>query len=133
MKRDRIVYWEKHSFRYLEMAMGANRLEAIVDPDGYGKNTGGCGDTVEMFLTVRNGSLKSIAFRIDGCVDTYACANTVAHLAEGKGIDWTWDITPGRVIEYLETLPEEAHHCAELAVGALYRALADYEAKPNSR
>jgi nitrogen fixation protein NifU and related proteins len=33
------------------------------------------------------------------------------------------------VIEFLETLPRGHHHCAELAVGALYRALADLRGK----
>jgi nitrogen fixation NifU-like protein len=33
------------------------------------------------------------------------------------------------VIEFLETLPKGHHHCAELAVGALYRALADARGK----
>jgi nitrogen fixation NifU-like protein len=31
------------------------------------------------------------------------------------------------VIDYLETLPAENLHCAELAVGALYQALKNYQ------
>jgi nitrogen fixation NifU-like protein len=38
-------------------------------------------------------------------------------------------VTPEKIIAYLETIPESHHHCAELAVGALYRALADLRAK----
>ena len=61
-------------------------------------------------------------------MNTNACANTVAQLVEGKKITTAWEITPEDVIDYLETLPPEQFHCAELAVGALYRALADYNA-----
>ena len=52
--------------------------------------------------------------------------NTVAFLAKGKKVAEGWDISPEDVIAYLETLPAGHVHCAELAVGAFYRALADY-------
>ena len=34
-----------------------------------------------------------------------------------------WEVTPEAVAAYLETLPTDHFHCAELAVGALYKAL----------
>ena len=115
-----------HSERFIEMALSTHRQEVVQNPDGYGKNTGDCGDTVEMYLTVRNRRVEYVSYRLDGCISSNACANTVAHLAEGRPIEESWKITPDRVIDYLETLPPELFHCAELAVGALYRALADY-------
>ena len=59
-------------------------------------------------------------------MNTSACANTVAELAEGKKVKAAWEITPEDVIDYLETLPPQNTRCAELAVGALYLALANY-------
>jgi nitrogen fixation NifU-like protein len=59
-------------------------------------------------------------------MNTTACANTVGELAEGRIVDDAWDITPDDVIAFLETLPPANVHCAELAVGALYLALANY-------
>ena len=71
-------------------------------------------------------TIQSVAYQTNGCLHTNACANTVANLVEGKTINEAWEITPETVIDFLETLPAEHFHCAELAVGALYRALADY-------
>jgi nitrogen fixation NifU-like protein len=116
-------FWNNHSDRYLEMAFATDRCEIVSNPDGYGKNTGECGDTIEMFLTVRNDRIQWVAFDTDGCVNTRACANTLAELVEKKTLEDAWKITTEDVISYLETLPEESHHCAELAVGALYLAL----------
>ncbi len=109
------------------MAFRTDRRENIERPDGYGKHTGECGDTVEMFLTVRGDRITLVSFDTDGCVSTNACANTIAELSEGKSIDEAWEITPEDIIYYLETLPEENYHCAELAVGAFYLALANYK------
>ena len=65
-----------------------------------------------------------VAYLTDGCLNTNACANTVAHLAEGRSIETAWEITPEAVIAHLQTLPAESHHCAELTVGTFYKALA---------
>jgi nitrogen fixation NifU-like protein len=123
--RNNFNFWQDHSLHYLEMAFRSDRREAIDHPDGYGKRTGQCGDTVEIFLAVRNEKIESVSFQTDGCMNTNACANTVACLAEGKKIDQAWEISPEDVIGYLGTLPPEETHCAEVAVGAFYLALAN--------
>ena len=118
---------QRHSSRFLKMAFSANRRRAIKDPDGYGRNTGQCGDTVEMFLTVQNGIIKAARYAADGCINTNACAATVSQMAEGHSMDDAWGITPEKIIRYLKTLPKGNYHCAELAVGALYLALSSYQ------
>ena len=127
MRQEEFDFWQDHSLRYLEMAFRNDRREIIERPDGYGKRTGECGDTVEMFLTVRGDRIASVSFDMDGCMSTNACANTVAELAEGKNLEKAWEISTEDVIKYLETLPPENIHCAELAVGAFYLALANYK------
>jgi len=119
-------FYQQHSLKYLEMALSYDHSETPAHPDGYGKKTGDCQDTIEMFLMVRNNRIDSVTFATDGCLNTHACSNCVAHLATGKTVDEAWEITPETVIDYLETLPEDNHHCAELAVGAFYLALADW-------
>ena len=120
-------FWRDHSLNYLQMAFGYDRNERLQNPNGFGRRTGECGDTVEMFLGIKDGRIQSVSYSTEGCINTNACANTVSHLAEGKTIDESWEITPDKVIEFLETLPEENYHCAELAVGAFYAALANYQ------
>ena len=118
-------FWQDHSRNYLEMAFSVDRRERIAHADGYGKNRGECGDTVEFFLTCQGDTLQRVSFETDGCTNTNACCNAVAALIENRDLDEAWSITPDMVVAFLETLPKENHHCAELAVGALYRALAD--------
>jgi nitrogen fixation protein NifU and related proteins len=118
-------FWQDHSEHYLEMALRTDRQETVAHPDGRGKKTGVCGDTIEMFVTLKNDRLDTVSFALNGCMNTNATANTVAHLAEGRSLDEAWEITPEAVAEFLGTLPEDHFHCAELAVGAFYLALAN--------
>ena len=120
-------FWQDHSVRYLEMAFRADRHEKMQRPDGFGRSTGGCGDTVEIYLSVRDNKIVAASYSTDGCLSTNACANTVIELVKGKDVEQAWEITPEDVVAYLETLPPENTHCAELAVGALYRALTNFQ------
>lgn len=120
-------FWDMHSLNFLEMAYTTGYRERLEHPDGYGTRTGECGDRVEFFIMVDNGRVRQIAFEAEGCLNTVACCNTVVHLARGQSIETAWEITPAQVADFLETLPEDHFHCAELCVGGFYLALADYE------
>ena len=89
-------FWDKHSDRYLEMAFRTDRCEIVSQPDGYGKNTGECGDTIEMFLTLDTDRIKWVAFDTDGCINTRACANTVAEMVGEKDIGSGMESDGGR-------------------------------------
>ena len=107
------------------MALRQEYRERITNPDGYGKRTGECGDTIEFFLMEKEGRLETVSYDIDGCSNTNACSNTIVTMAMGKTIDQAWDITEQQIIAYLKTLPAHETHCAELAIGAFYLALKD--------
>ena len=80
-------FLQEHSLRYLEMAFRTDRRERLDKPDGYGRRTGECGDTVEIFLSLSDDVIESISYSTDGCLSTNACANAVAELAEGRDIE----------------------------------------------
>lgn len=126
-------FWQDHSLEFLEMAFGNRHRERLTNADGYGQNTGDCGDTVEIFLMMEGESIGHASFDVDGCLHTAACANTVVTMIQGKTPAQAWEMTPERVIDYLKTLPPESEHCAELAVGALFLALSDFEKRLDLR
>lgn len=116
---------DEHSLRFLEMAFRTDREGTPPQSDGHGKKTGDCGDSVEIFLTLRGDRIEAVNYLLDGCMHTNAGVNAVACLAEGKTLESAWEISVDRVIDFLRSLPEDHHHCAELALGTFYLALAD--------
>jgi nitrogen fixation NifU-like protein len=44
-----------------------------------------------------------------------------------KIADQAWEIKAETIMDYLQTLPPHETHCAEMAVGAFYMALSDYQ------
>lgn len=116
--------WQAHSMKFLEMAFRSDRQESLAHADGHGKKRGDCGDTVEFFLVVNEERIDTISYAINGCINTNACANAIIDLVSGKSLEQAWQTSPEDVATYLESLAEDHFHCAELAVGALYLALA---------
>jgi nitrogen fixation NifU-like protein len=120
-------FWKDHSNQFLEMALDASRRGRLEKAAGYGTKKGECGDTVEFFLEVKHNRITAVVYDLNGCLHTNACANTVAALVENKTVEEAWNISPEQIAEYLVTLPSNHFHCAELAAGAFYLALADYQ------
>jgi len=125
---DDFDFWQDHSEEFLVNAYLYERRQRMKNPDGTASKTGDCGDTVTVYISVDFGRVDRLTFELDGCMNTNACCNCLAEMVEGKAVDTCWDISPQSIIEYLKTLPEDHHHCAELAVGTFYLALADYGA-----
>ncbi len=124
--------WQTHSMKFLEMAFRSDRQEKLQHADGHGRKTGDCGDTVEFFLMLKADRIRTISYALNGCINTNACANAVIELVEGRAMDEAWELNPEDVADYLESLPQDHFHCAELAIGALYLALADARDKKKS-
>ena len=118
-------FWQTHSLTFLEMAFRSEHRERLAQPDGYAKKTGDCGDTVEFFLMLEGSTIATVAYDINGCLNTNACCNAVVSMIEGRPLDDAWEVTPETVNEFLGSLPPDHFHCAELAVGTLYLALSD--------
>jgi nitrogen fixation protein NifU and related proteins len=126
MDRKTFDFFDGHSPKYLEMAFKSDKCEIVENPDGYGRSSSDCGDTIELFVTVNKDRIRWVSFEVNGCINTRACANTVVQLAEGKTIADARKIKPDDIVQYLETLPAESVHCAEIAANALYSALKNY-------
>ncbi|MBW1852383.1 MAG: iron-sulfur cluster assembly scaffold protein [Deltaproteobacteria bacterium] len=108
-------------------------MGAMDNPDGHGRITGSCGDTVQIFLKFENEKVKEASFKTDGCGSSTVCGSFAAELSLGKSPDEILDITGEAILEELGGLPEEDRHCAFLSADALHEALNDYMIKQKRR
>ena len=123
----RKVYSEKVIERWLH----PEYLGEIENPQGYGKVTGPCGDTVSIFLRIINDKIIDARFTTDGCATTVAAGCMACELSIGKPLRQAYGITKDVILEQLDGLPEESTHCAVLASDTLKEALTDSLASKN--
>ena len=115
-----------YSETVIDHAMNPRNVGNMETADGYASVTGPCGDTMEIWLKVRNDIVAEATFMTDGCGTTIAAGSMVTELAKGKPIIQTNKISQQDVLDALGGLPEESQHCALLAANTLKEAAKDY-------
>jgi len=110
----------------VDHAMNPRNVGNMGNADGFASITGPCGDTMEIWLKVRNGSIVEASFMTDGCSTTIAAGSMVTELAKGKNVTQALKIGQQDVLSALGGLPEESQHCALLAANTLKEAIRDY-------
>ena len=96
------------------------------DPTSVATLTGPCGDTMEVYLLIKDDVIEEIKYHTDGCGNTRSCGHAIARRARGRSVTDALSISAGELIRSGECQPSEGRHCAILAVSTLYRAIADY-------
>ncbi len=96
------------------------------NPDGYGKVTGECGDTMEIYLKFDDNRVSKASYFTDGCASSMVSGSFAAELSLGRDPDELSDITPETVLAAIGRLPKEDLHCASLAARTVQDALTHY-------
>jgi len=91
--------------------------------------TGPCGDTMKLFLKIKDGIIEKANFVTDGCGASVATASQTTQIIEGKSLDYAEKLKPIDIDKALKGLPEDHKHCAELAVRTLRRVINKYKDK----
>jgi nitrogen fixation NifU-like protein len=96
------------------------------DPDASASLTGRCGDTMQIFLKMKDGCVERASFQTDGCGSSVVCGSFAAQLAIGRSPDELLDLSAEEILDSIGGLPEEEEHCAHLAAETVQKALEDY-------
>ena len=118
--------WADYSSVVIDHAQNPRNVGSIPDADGFASVTGPCGDTMEIWLRVRDSAIKEATFWTDGCGTAIAAGSMVTELAKGKAVNEALRITQQDVLDALGGLPEDSVHCALLAANTLKEAISDY-------
>ena len=115
-----------YSETVIDHSMNPKNLGDMEDADGFAKVTGPCGDTMQIWLKVKDGTVANASFLTDGCGPTIAAGNMVTEMVKGKTLVEAQRISQQDVLDALGGLPQENQHCALLAANTLKEAIKDY-------
>ena len=101
-------------------------MGTIPDADHMSEMTGTCGDTMSVCIKIENGVIREVKYQVLGCPGAVASAMAAADLIKGKTIDEASKLNDGDVFRLLEEIPAKKHHCIQLAVKTLQKALTEY-------
>jgi nitrogen fixation NifU-like protein len=110
----------------IEHILHPHNAHSIPNPDGFADYGSGHGESLKIWLRVRNGMVHDSGFQTDGCAATIACSSMATDLIKGKSTKEAMAITAREIADALVDLPEGNLHCAELAASAIQAALKDH-------
>jgi nitrogen fixation NifU-like protein len=110
----------------IDHAMNPRNAGSIPNADGFARVTGPCGDTMEIWLGVKDSRIRDATFWTDGCGTSIACGSMATEMITGKRTVDALRITQEDILNSLGGLPEESHHCALLAANTLKQAVRDH-------
>jgi nitrogen fixation protein NifU and related proteins len=99
--------------------------ERIQNPDGIAECRTADGESLKMWLKVRDKIVEEIGFSTNGCAATVASGSMATELAKGKTVPQALALTAQDVAAALIDLPAGNLHCAALAARTLSEALRD--------
>ncbi len=88
--------------------------------------TGLCGDSMKVYLKVKENIIKDAKFQAIGCAGAFASGSALTEMIKGKTLKDAEKITEHDLIKHLEGLPGPKLHCARLAVDALRKSIESY-------
>ena len=115
-----------YSDKVVELFLNPRNMGKIEGADGHGKVKGPCGDTMEIFLNIKDNLIVDANFITDGCGPSIVCGGTVTELAKGRDIRESYGINAEKVLHELGGLPEADQHCAKLAADTFHDAVRTY-------
>lgn len=95
----------------------------LADADIASEMTGTCGDTMGIYIKLDNGVVADAKYQVMGCAGAVSAAMAVVDLIKGHDLDFARSIDDGTVFKVLEEIPVKKHHCIQLAVKTLHKAL----------
>jgi nitrogen fixation NifU-like protein len=119
-----------YSDKVMDHFMNPRNVGEIDDADGVGTvGNPACGDIMQMFIKVEDGTIIDAKFKTFGCGAAIATSSMATELIKGKKIEEALKITNEQVTNELGGLPKVKRHCSVLAEQALNSALDDYYKK----
>jgi nitrogen fixation protein NifU and related proteins len=90
---------------------------------------GSCGDTMTIYLKFSGDIIEDVKYEVMGCAGAISAAMAAVDIIKGKDLDFARGINDGDIFKTLESIPEKKHHCIQLAVKTLHKAIDEYRSK----
>ncbi len=100
----------------------------ITNADHVSEMTGTCGDTMAIFLKLEGDVIEDAKYQVMGCAGAVSSAMAVVDLIKGKTLAEAREICDGDVFKLIEDIPAKKHHCVQLSVKTLHKALDEFKA-----
>jgi nitrogen fixation NifU-like protein len=115
-----------YSERAVQYFLEQPYIGSLADADQVSEMLGSCGDTMKIFLKIDDNTVTDIRYQVLGCPGAISASMAAVDLVKGKSIEQARNLNDGDVFNQLVDIPVKKHHCIQLAVKTLHKAIDEY-------
>lgn len=124
------MYYDVFTGLVIEHFMCPRNIGCMPDADGEGIcGDPGCGDSLTIYIKVKDNVITDISFLVFGCVAAIATSSMTTELAKGRTLEGALEIRDTDIADALGGLPKHKMHCSVLGATALKNAVENYYAR----
>lgn len=121
------MFLEDYTDIVIDHFMCPRNVGIITEANGEGTiGEPGCGDSLSIYIKVKNDLIEDISFLVYGCPASIATSSMTTELVKGKTIEQALNLKDDDIVKALGGLPENKKHCSNLGVKALRKAIDNY-------
>ena len=95
---------KRYSETVIDHWQNPRNFHSMDRPDGHAREKGTCGDTMEMFLKMKDDKIVQCTFQTDGCGSSIVCGSMATTLAENKSFTQALGaVSASEILKQLET------------------------------
>ncbi|MBI9078054.1 MAG: iron-sulfur cluster assembly scaffold protein [Desulfatibacillum sp.] len=98
----------------------------LADANQVTEMAGPCGDSITIYLRVKEGRVDDARALVTGCPGAMVSAMAAMELVKGKTLNQALAIEEKDIFRALEELPDEKQDCVQLCARVLHQAVEDY-------
>ena len=124
----------KYSKMVMKHFKNPKNMGEMKNPDAVGKAGNPiCGDTMKIYLKIKNDKITDIKFQTLGCAVAIAMTSILTEMAKKKTLEEALKIKGKDLLKNVEEVPKSKMHCSVLAQDALKDAIKSYNKKHKTK
>ena len=124
-----MLYGSGYSDKAISYYIDKPNMGTLGDANQVSELTGPCGDTMKIYLKIKNGIIEDAKIQVLGCPGAIASAMAAMEMIKGKTFDEVMAIKDRDIFRMLEDIPNEKQHCIRLTNKTIQKAIEEFKAK----
>ena len=115
-----------YSEKAIKYYIDKKNMGSLPDADQVSELTGHCGDTMKIYLKLKDDKIEDARIQVLGCPGAIASAMAAMDMIRGKSLDEAMKLKDGDIFRELEDLPDQKQHCIRLTNKTIQKAIEEY-------
>ena len=115
----------------IEYFLDKKNMGTLPDANQVTELTGPCGDTMRIYLRMKEARIEDAKIEVLGCPGAVASAMAAMDIIKGRTLEEAMAVKDRDIFRMLGDIPDQKQHCIRLTVKTIQKAIEEYRSHNN--